>query len=352
MNLPIIFTLVKKDLKQYFSNRFFALISLVGLAMYVAVFFLLPKEVDETITLGWYSSALPVEITSLFDEENVVINEYPDVEALKAAVLEGDEVVGVSLPVDFMQKLQAGEKPSVSLFIKSDLPDDYRAVYNLMMEELSFMLTGQGLNVEAEEIVLGKDMAGMQIAPRFRMLPILAVVLLTFECMGLASLITGEMESGTARALLVTPLKPEGFFTSKAITGVSLAFIQAVFLLIITGGLRQQPALILVALLLGSLLVTGLSFLVASLARDLMSVIAWGMLVMIVFIIPAFNVMLPGLASDWIKAIPSYYLVDIIHQVINFDAGWSQMQTNLMLLSAFTVVFLGLGVAALRRRLS
>ncbi len=320
--------------------------------MYVAVFFLLPKEVDETITLGWYSSALPVEITSLFDEENVVINEYPDEEALKAAVLEGDEVVGVSLPADFMQKLQAGEKPSVSLFIKSDLPDDYRAVYNLMMEELSFMLTGQGLNVEAEEIVLGKDMAGMQVAPRFRMLPILAVVLLTFECMGLASLITGEMESGTARALLVTPLKPEGFFTSKAITGVSLAFIQAVFLLIITGGLRQQPALILVALLLGSLLVTGLSFLVASLARDLMSVIAWGMLVMIVFIIPAFNVMLPGLASDWIKAIPSYYLVDIIHQVINFDAGWSQMQTNLMLLSAFTVVFLGLGVAALRRRLS
>jgi hypothetical protein len=52
--------------------------------------------------------------------------------------------------------------------------------------------------------------------------------------------------------------------------------------------------------------VTSLSFLVASLARDLMSVIAWGMLVMIVFIIPAFNAMLPGLASGWIKVIPSY----------------------------------------------
>ncbi len=352
MNLPIIFTLVKKDLKQYFSNRFFALISLVGLALYVAVFFLLPKEVDETITLGWYSSALPAEITSLLDEENLILVDYPTEEALKAAVLDGSETVGIALPADFIQKLQAGEKPAVSLYIKSDLPEDYRAAYNLMMEEISFMLTGQGLNVEAEEIVLGKDMAGMQIAPRFRMLPILAVVILTFECMGLASLITGEVESGTARALLVTRLKPEGLFISKAISGVSLAFIQAVILLIITGGLQQQPGIILLALLLGSLLVTGLSFLVASLARDLMSVIAWGMLVMIVFIIPAFNVLLPGLASDWLKAIPSYYLVDILHQVINFDAGWNLMQTNLLLLAAFAVVFLGLGVVALRRRLS
>ena len=347
MNLPIIFTLVKKDLKQYFSNRFFALITLVGLAMYVAVFFLLPKSVDETITLGWYSAALPIGVSSLFEGEDVKLDEFPTEEALKAAVLDGDETVRIALPADFIQQLQAGAKPVVTLYLKSDLPNDYRAAYQLIMKEISFMLSGHGMDVEAEEIILGKDMAGMLIAPCFRMLPILAVIVLTFERLGLASLITSEVERGTARALLVTHLKPEGLFFSKAVTGVSMAFFQTVFLLLITGGLQQQPALILLALLVGSLLVTGLSFLVASLACDLMSVIAWGMLVMIVFIIPAFNVILPGLASGWIKAIPSYYLVDIIHQVINFDAGWGQMQTNLLLLSAFAVVFLGLGVVAL-----
>ena len=352
MNLSIILTLIKKDLKQYFSNSFFALISLIGLAAYVAIFYLLPKSVEETITLGWYSAALPVEVSSLFEGENVNLDEYPTEEALKTAVLDGDESVGIALPADFIHKLKVGEKPVVTLCLKSDLPDDYRAAYQLLMEEISFMLTGHGMDVESEEVILGKDMAGMQIAPRFRMLPILAVVVLTFESLGLASLITSEVERGTARALLVTRLKPEGLFFSKAITGTSLAFLQAIFLLLVTGGLQKSPGIILLTMLLGSLLVTGLSFLIASLSRDLMSVLAWGILVMIIFIIPAFNVLIPGLASDWIKAIPSYFLVDIIHQVINFNAGWGQMQTNLLLLAAFSVVFLGLGVLALRRRVA
>jgi hypothetical protein len=129
---------------------------------------------------------------------------------------------------DFIQHLQAGAKPVVTLYLKSDLPNDYRAAYQLIMKEISFMLSGHGMDVEAEEIILGKDMAGMLIAPCFRMLPILAVIVLTFERLGLASLITSEVERGTARALLVTHLKPEGLFFSKAVTGVSMAFFQAV----------------------------------------------------------------------------------------------------------------------------
>ena len=42
------------------------------------------------------------------------------------------------------------------------------------------------------------------------------------------------------------------------------------------GGLAEGPAIIILALLLAALLVTGVGFLIASLARDMMSVLAWG----------------------------------------------------------------------------
>jgi ABC-2 type transport system permease protein len=216
---------------------------------------------------------------------------------------------------------------------------------------LGYFLAGQPLNVESEEIVLGPDMAGRQVPPRQRMLPVLAVFILMIESWGLASLISTEVETGTLRALLVTPLKVEGLFLSKGITGVLMSFGQVLLLLGITGGLAREPLLVLTGLLLGGLLVTGLSFLIASLARDMMSVMAWGMLVMVVLAIPAFNVLLPGLASNWIKVIPSYYFVDTIYRVINFNAGWSQVNASLMALLAMAVAFFGLGVLSLGRKL-
>jgi ABC-2 type transport system permease protein len=140
-------------------------------------------------------------------------------------------------------------------------------------------------------------------------------------------------------------------FLAKGITGVTLAFVQVMFLLVITGGLRNEPLLQITALALGSLMVTGISFLIASVGRDMMSVMGWGMLAMIVLAIPSFNILLPGLASNWIKIIPSYYLVDLLHQVMNFGAGWGLMTNHLLALLAFGLAFVGLGVMAMQRRL-
>jgi hypothetical protein len=51
---------------------------------------------------------------------------------------------------------------------------------------------------------------------------------------------------------------------------------------------------VLTLLLLGSALVTAISFLIAAASRDLMSVMATGMLALILLAIPAFNIVLPG----------------------------------------------------------
>jgi ABC-2 type transport system permease protein len=351
MNARILAALIQKDISLYFKNRFFAFITILGLILFIGVYFLLPKSVNETLPLGWYAPSLPEAFTAQLVEEGLELNLYPSEEALRTAVLDGDEPIGIALPEDFGPQLARGETPRAVLYLKSDLPDELRDAYQLLMEELGFMLTGQPLNIETEEILLGQDMAGQQIPPRQRMLPILVVMILMMETMGLASLISAEIETGTMRALLVTRLNVGGMFFSKGVTGIVMAFSQVLLLLIITNGLQREPVLILVSMLVGALLVTGLSFLIAAASRDLMSVMGWGMLAIIVLAIPSFNILLPGLASNWIKIIPSYYLVDIVHRVINFDAGWRQMGPNLLALTVFSAFFFGLGILSIRRKL-
>jgi ABC-type multidrug transport system permease subunit len=219
-----------------------------------------------------------------------------------------------------------------------------------MIRELSYMQTGQPLALEMSTEVLGQDMLGDQVPLRDRMRVLLALTIIMFEMMGLASLITEEVEQGTIRALLVTPMSTRDLFAAKLIMGVGLSFIQGLLFMTIVGGFSHQALIVALAILLGSALFTGSGFLIASLSRDMLSSMGWGILMLIVFLIPSFGIIFPGVTSNWVQAIPSYYLADTVHQASNFDAGWSQNWSNLLILLAWDVVIIGAGILALKRR--
>lgn len=66
--------------------------------------------------------------------------------------------------------------------------------------------------------------------------------------------------------------------------------------------------------------------------------------------IPSFGVMFPGAVTGWIKYIPSYYLIDTVHRVANFGAGWGDIWTNLLIVLILDLVFICVGILALRRK--
>jgi ABC-2 type transport system permease protein len=351
MNARIILALVRKDIQLFFKDRFFAFITVFGLLVYIAIFFLLPNSVDETLELAIYAPDLPEELFTELASEGLVWHQYDYEEDIRLAIQAGNEQVGLVFPGDTMKKIATGEKVAARLYFAAALPVEFQQAYTLLIEELGFMLAGKPLNLEVEEKIIGPDRAGQQVTPRRRMLPMLAIFILMTETLGLASLITNEIESGTLRALLVTPLRVGGLFLSKGITGVSLAFGQVVLLLAVTGGLIEQPLLVLVTVLLGGLLVAAIGFLISSVARDIMSVMGWGILGMVLLAIPAFNVLIPGLVSNWIKVLPSYYLVDTIYRVTNLGAGWAEVAQNLWILLAASSLLFALGMYTLSRRL-
>ena len=59
MNLRIIGVLVSKDISLFFRNRFFALMTLLGIATYLALYFVMPRTVDESLEIGLYARAMP-----------------------------------------------------------------------------------------------------------------------------------------------------------------------------------------------------------------------------------------------------------------------------------------------------
>ncbi len=350
MNGAMIGTLVLKDLKLYFRNRFFAFITVLALVFYVIIYYVMPATVDETLKIGLFAPGFPSAMLSQFAAEGLDLQSIDSEQALKDAVLAGDVDAGFVMSPDIMANLASGSQEPVTVFVATSLPSEFRDMYKLLFEEITYMMVGKPLQFTINEEILGPDTAGAQIPPRDRMLPLFAVVVLLMETMGLASLISSEVEAGTIRALLVTPLRMEGLFLAKGIMGVSLALVQAVLLMLVTGGLNQEPLLIIVTLILGAMLAVGLGFLIASVARDMMSVMSWGVLAILILVLPALGVLIPGAMSNWVKIIPSYFLVDIVYRASNFNLGWADAAGGLAILLAFALVFFGLGVVVLRRK--
>jgi len=349
MNLRIIGALISKDFSLFFRNRFFALMTPVGLIAYLVMYFMMPSSVNESLRLGLYAPAtLPA--FGQIQEEGLEIEAVGSEEALREAVTEGKYVAGVAIPADIMERLTQGQKPQINVYFASDTPGELKDAVGLVVRELAYAQIGQPLAIEVSEKILGRDMLGMQIPPRDRLRPLLVVLLIMLETLGLATLISEEVERRTIQALLVTPMTVKDLFAAKGTVGVILAFGQAALFMAIVGGIGRQPLIVLAVLMLGAVLVTGIGFLMASLAKDMMSVMAWGVVAFVILLIPSVSVLFPGTTTGWVKAIPSYYLVDTIHRAANFGSGWGDVWPNLAMLMGFGLVIVWIGIMALRRR--
>lgn len=247
-----------------------------------------------------------------------------------------------------------GDEAEVEAIYAPGIPAETKQVYDdllVVMANAANPAAGASFaRVNETAVVLGNDIYDTPIPIRERIIPMLLLFILSVEVLGLATLIIQEVEKGTARALLTSPLRLHQFFTSKALMGMLLAFSQLLLLVAITGKLSTSPLLLLVTLLLGSFLIVGVGFFIAAISRDNMSVLAWGMLVIILFAIPAMSIMLPGLATSWVELIPSFFLVDSLHRILNFDAGWADVGRNLAIMLATGAGTMLLGAAVLRRR--
>lgn len=354
MNLQIISTLIKKDIALYLRNLFFPIISLLSLVIYALVYWLMPSAVTQEFTVAVYPAEIPAEIRPSFESRDIELLGFDTFEAMQAAVETGEYRAGLTVTKAMTNQLLAGEDITIQAIYPAGIPAELNAAFTdflqLIFNEVAYR--NDEFHVNRIEETLGHDLSGKALAPRDRMLPLFALLIFMTETMGLATLIAEEVQRGTIKALLITPLDIKQLFIGKSITGVLLAFVQTALLMVITGSLAYRPELVIVTLILGALLVTGVGFLIASLAKDMMSVISWSTLAILLLGMPSVSIMFPGTISDWVKVIPSYYLVDTLHRIINFDAVWTDVSVNLMIMLLTGITLLSAGSMALGRKVS
>jgi ABC-type multidrug transport system permease subunit len=349
MNARLILTLIKKDLTLFSRNQFYFVMTIVGLVMYVALYFVMPQTLDENIKLGVYTPGILTGST-LAGIQGVEVQPFTSLDELKDAVEKNEYPVGIALPEDLLNKFAKGEQTVVTVYYSASTPEEMKGAINALINQMAYFITGQDITLIMHTEILGPDMLGTQIPWRDRLIPMMAVLILGTEILSLASLISTEIEQDTVRALLVTPLKLRHLLSAKALLGIGLAFIQVVIFMTVIGGLTHEPATMLLGLFVGSILVTGLGFLIASMAHDSMGVTSWGMILFIVFFIPAIGGMVPGILSDWAKIIPSYYLIDFVSRLSNYGATFNELGGNLLIMLGWSAVFGIAGTLALRRR--
>jgi ABC-2 type transport system permease protein len=348
-------TLLKKDLLLFSRDRFYFLITVVGILMYFVIYFIMPQTMNEQMKMALYAPGIPGLVNidpSLAEGQGIDLKLFDSGDQVKKAVAKNEFPSGIVLPTDFLTSVQAGERPPITVYFSAAAPEELRTAVTTMINEIASQAAGQKTVLQLQTEILGRDMSGSQIPWRDRLIPALVIFILGTEVMSLASLIATELEQKTIRALLVTPLRLNDLLTAKAILGITMAFVQVVLFVAIVGGMTHQTFAMLAVLLVGSVLVTGTGFLIASLARDLMGVTAWGMIAMIIFVIPAIGGLIPGLLAGWAKFIPSYHLTDAITQLVNYRTGIGAISSNLIIMLGWSAVFATIGVITLRRRYS
>lgn len=352
--LRIIRALVRKDLVAFSRDRFFAVMTALGLVFYIFFFWVLPADVDETIELGVSGPGTVQALGGGGEEGGFEMVTFDSRDDLIAAVEAGDDVIaGLAFPDTFFEDVASGGRATVEIILGTGVPDEIERALTGMVGEIAYALAGRPLPVEqldARQVVLGVDRAGDQIPLREQMRPLLAVMVLLVESLALGALVAEEIRAKTVQAVLVTPAGITDFLAAKAIIGTALAFGQAILVMAAIRALDPSPVLLTVAALLGAVMVTGIGLIAGSSGRDFMQVLFIGMAFLIPLMIPAIAVLFPGSAAAWVQVLPSYPLATIIVDVSSFGAGWADVAGRLGLLAAWCVALLAIGVVTLRRK--
>lgn len=340
-----IFAIVKKDFIQISRNKFIAAISFLAIFVYALIYFLLPVEIEEGFKIGLYlEKGREAVEEQLSGEEGLEIKWAGSEGELKKIIEDKEAEVGFSFVF--------GEKPVVKLYFSSETPEEIKEAGATFSREFAYNLLGYQLPVEIEETVIGHDMLGQQIPFRDKIRLLFLIIIPLIEIYALSNLLVDEIQRKTVMALLVTPVSVLDFLFAKAIVGVSLAFFESLLAALLLQILNLEVFFpLIVFLFLGSVLATGAAFIIGAFSRDFVAAAMWGMPFLLILIIPSVVLLFPAAFSPWLKTIPTYYMIEALDGIVNYNISFSQYISQVMYLVLFSSAFFTAGFLILKRRL-
>lgn len=288
-------------------------------------------------------------------EERIVLRDRSAGDPKPTAAERVEIGIGIAFPEHVIRDLIRGrEGLTATVYADADVPREIREAISGFVRELGYALAGRELPVtmaDERTIIVGTDRTGAQASLRDKLIPMFAFLVLVMETFSMASLISVEVSQRTAQAVLVTPARVSDLLAAKTLFGTANVLAQGLIVLVLVGALTTTNWLVMVcALLLGALMFTGIAMLVGSAGKDFMDQLFYSMLFVIPLLIPAFSVLFPGAAAPWVRALPSYPVIDMLVAASLYGAGFTEVVGHLVYAAAWVAAIYAAGLFALARK--
>ncbi len=372
--LGAVSAIVRKDLTEFVRDRLWMVLTPLALVLFAVVFWLLPAEEDATVVVGVTPGALATALDLAaragggdpqaeglrlvpFESEAALIDAIDQRRRVETGDDGREQVVqvGLAFPSDFLGAVLLGRETTVRVYVDASVPPELRGAMAGAVREAAYAATGSPPPVtppDADAAVLGVDRAAQPVPLRERMRPLLAFFVLLTESLALASLLASEVASKTLSAVLATPTRVSDVIAAKGFVGTTLAFGQAVVLLLVTQAFAfgANPLPLLAAVALGALLMAGVALLTGAAGGDFMTTLFLGVALMIPLTVPAFALLFPGSDSLWVRLLPSYGIVQAMVGAGTHGHGFGVLAGHLATGAAWAATVFAAGGFVLARK--
>lgn len=287
---------------------------------------------------------------------------------LNDAIVSGRAKIGIKIPADYSERILRRQPATVLVLIDgsdSSIASQAVAVSNAvgLRQSLEVLLaggpaTGSPAPIEVRpKMLFNPDMR----STNFMVPGLIAIILQIVTTFLTAFSLVRERERGTLEQLLVTPVKPLGLVLGKLTPYCIIAFLETCGVLLVMYFIFRVPingSLLLLLSLSVLYLVTALGIGLLISTKAVTQVQAMQM---------AYPIMLPSVllsgfmfpresmpaVMQWVgNLVPATYFIDIMRGIVLRGASWAQLWPDAMVLVVMALLFVGLSVLRLRRKLA
>lgn len=275
----------------------------------------------------------------------------------------GKARVGIVIPADYSQKLEAGQTAQVLVLVDGTISSIASEAINVgnavaLRESLERALGDRPLPVETRPRVLFNPDTR---SPNFFIPGLMVIICQMMATMLSANAIVREKETGTLEQLFMTPIRRGELIVGKMLPYIVLTVLEFCVIAFFMRTVFQVPIhgwfTTLLALLLPFVLaMLGLGLLISTKAstRDAAGQIAMGTILPSIFL-SGYVFPLDSMPSGFqflSNFIPATWLIDAARGVILRGAGWGELWPNAVALWVIAVVVLAFSTVKLRKQLA
>ncbi|MFO7816015.1 MAG: ABC transporter permease [Halanaerobiales bacterium] len=323
--LSIIQSVIKKDMKEFIRNK--TIIIVILLPLLASLFFLIIEDagLNKNFNIG-----IVDEINSGFNNfvtsniANISVYNYDQVSVAETEIGEDiDGIIHIKDEKDFELYLNAANTNSY-FFLQNQLE---KIIDNYLGIEPQYELQVNSVN---------------QIEGKLNFLPIwLTITITMIGVLIISGNLAEEKENKTMDAIYITPADNLLFLMGKILSGVILSTITALIMLFINGFYRQpfnNIVMMILAIFLGSLVFNVIGLIIGAKSDSQSSARSIGTMIYFPLLFPTLIYNLSDFTEIIAKFFPTYYLFQIVNNLLSVNINYSMLWYNLSILMIFAVV--------------